>query len=106
MSNDCDDCESAAEHALHLRVHELECRLFESERRLGEVADELYELYHEQHTHEHLRATILGLSVSLKERGVENLRPIGHLCELHKLPVDAGGWCPKCDTEPHAAQSE
>jgi hypothetical protein len=37
---------------------------------------------------------------------VENLRPIGHLCELHKLPVDAGGWCPKCDTEPHAAQSE
>lgn len=31
---DCGHCDSPAEHALHLRVHELECRLFESERRL------------------------------------------------------------------------
>lgn len=31
---DCGHCDSPAEHALHLKLHEVECRLFESERKL------------------------------------------------------------------------
>lgn len=60
---DCGHCGSPAEHALHLKLHEVECRLFESERKLDTARLALRDImsranpqeWHFQRAHEALK---------------------------------------------------